>query len=248
MSVTDDIHGSRRSNDKTRQPRRRPIRSFVRREGRLTRAQSRALEELWPRYGIDHPGGRLDLVELFGREAPHTLEVGFGNGDVLFRHASQHPERDFLGIEVHRPGVGRLLNRLAGNDLDNVRVLCADAVEVLCDRLPPGSLDACWIFFPDPWPKKRHHKRRLIQPVFAAALAGILKPGGIIHLATDWPDYADHMLSVMDNVEDLQNVSGKGRYADRPEWRPPTRFELRGRERGHAVYDLIYRKRESPAT
>lgn len=245
MSVTDDIRKSDTTRDRGRPAHRRPIRSFVRREGRLTPAQARALRELWPIYGVDHPGAILDPIELFGRRAPLTLEIGFGNGEALLSAARAYPERDYLGVEVHRPGVGRLLNRLHAEKLGNVRVICADAVEVLRDRVRPETFDACWIFFPDPWPKKRHHKRRLIQPEFATTLVAALRDGGILHLATDWEDYAEHMLEVLDNTSALSNTAGRSRYAERPEWRPETRFERRGQIRGHKVFDLIYRKVEA---
>lgn len=225
-----------------REDKQRRIRSFVRREGRLTPAQARALQELLPRYGVEHPGPAIEPRAIFGREAPLTMEIGFGNGEALLSAARAHPERDFLGIEVHRPGVGRLLNGLAETGTENVRVVCADAAEVVRDRLPEACLDACWVFFPDPWPKKRHHKRRLIQPQFASALASRLKPGGILHLATDWTDYAEHMLEVLDAEPLLVNAAGPGHYAPRPEWRPETRFETRGARRGHAVHDLIYHR------
>lgn len=221
----------------------RLVRSFVRREGRLTPAQARALEELYPVYGLEHPGPLLEPAALFCRDAPLTLEIGFGNGEALLAEAAAHPERDYLGIEVHRPGVGRVLNQLRERDLENVRVICADAVEVLGDRLPAGCLDACWIFFPDPWPKKRHHKRRLVQAPFLGLLADKLRPGGIVHAATDWTDYAEWMREALDASPALQNTASAGEFAGRPAWRPETRFERRGQARGHEVYDLIYRKR-----
>ena len=236
--ITEDTSaGTPRREDKQRR-----IRSYVRREGRLTRAQARALRELLPRYGIGHPGPGLEPEAIFGRRAPLTLEIGFGNGEALLSAARAHPERDYLGVEVHRPGVGRLLNGLAEAALENVRVICADAAEVVRDRLPDDCLDACWIFFPDPWPKKRHHKRRLIQPGFAHALASRLKAGGILHLATDWTDYAEHMLEVLDAEPLLVNTAGRGRCSERPEWRPETRFEARGARRGHPVHDLVYER------
>lgn len=238
---TDSRHAG---NESGRRPaHHRPVRSFVRREGRLTRAQARALDELYPVYGLDHPGPPLDPAAVFGREAPLTLEIGFGNGEALSQAAADHPDRDYLGIEVHRPGVGRLLNDVEERALKNVRVICADAVEVVRDRLPPESLDACWIFFPDPWPKKRHHKRRLVQGAFLARLVERLKPGGIVHAATDWADYAEWMLEVFEAEPALENTEGPSRYAERPDWRPETKFERRGHARGHDVYDLIYRKR-----
>lgn len=226
-----------------RPPHHRPVRSFVRREGRLTAAQSRALEELFPRYGIDHPGPAINPAAAFGREAPLTLDIGFGNGEVLLEGAAAHPERNFLGVEVHRPGVGRLLNRIHERKLDNVRVICGDAVEVIRDRLPPACIDVCWIFFPDPWPKKRHHKRRLVQGPFLRLLAGRMRPGGIVHAATDWEDYAGWMLEAFRDEPGLENTAADGGFVPRPEWRPETKFERRGLDRGHPVHDLIFQKR-----
>ena len=224
-------------------PQHRPIRSFVRRAGRITAAQQRALNTLWPRYGVADQDALLDLNTLFGREAPRVLEIGFGNGESLTATAAAHPETDYLGIEVHRPGVGHLLKLLDEQGLANVRILCADACETLANRLSDTSLDRIQIFFPDPWPKKRHHKRRLIQPPFVALLAARLKPGGILHLATDWEHYAEHMLSVLQDENRLINTQTSAAFAPRPEDRPPTKFERRGQRLGHRVYDLIYRRR-----
>ncbi len=226
----------------------RPIRSYVRREGRMTEAQRRALAELLPRYGIAADGeGPLDFEAIFARCAPVALEIGFGAGEALAAMARAHPERDFLGIEVHRPGVGRLLRRLAEENLDNVRVMIADAKEVLAARIPDASLAAVYLFFPDPWPKKRHHKRRLVQPDFAALLSRRLAPGGLIYAATDWEDYAVQMLSVFSRTPGLENAAGAGRFAERPRERPLTRFERRGQALGHRVYDLLFRKTAHPS-
>lgn len=224
--------------------RRRPVRSYVLREGRLTPAQERALDELWPRYGLDRPaeGGRIDFAAAFGRSAPVWLEIGFGNGDALRHVAARHPGVNCVGIEVHRPGVGHLLRGLADDGLENVRVLRADAAEVLRHHVADGALARVLVFFPDPWPKKRHHKRRLVQPGFAAEVARVLAPGGIVHLATDWDDYAGHMQGVLDTEPALESTAG-GR-AERPGYRPRTRFEARGERKGHGVSDLIYRRRE----
>jgi len=221
-------------------PRRR-VRSFVRREGRLTTAQGEALERLWPRYGVA-PEGILDLPALFARRAPVTLEIGFGNGDTLLALAEQKPEEDFLGIEVHRPGVGRLLRELDNRGLTNVRVLQTDAVDILEHHLPDACLDRVLVLFPDPWPKKRHHKRRLVQPAFAALVARCLKPAGILHLATDWEDYARQMLEVMEHAPGYVNAAGPGAFSPRPPERIVTRFERRGERRGHRVRDLVYRR------
>lgn len=220
----------------------RSIRSFVRRQGRITRAQQAALAGLMPRYGLDPAQGRFDLAAIFGRNARRTLEIGFGNGGSLLALASEHPDEDFIGIEVHRPGVGRLLMDLESHKLANVRVVCGDAVEVLAHCLPDASLDAVLVYFPDPWPKKRHRKRRLVQPEFVAQIALKLKRGGGLQLATDWPDYAEHMLAVLSAHPDLVNTHGTG-YAARAPERPLTRFENRGLRLGHPVHDLVFVKR-----
>lgn len=221
----------------------RRIRSFVRREGRMTAAQRRALEVLWPRYGVDLPTGPLDLDRLYGRRAPRSMEIGFGMGDALLESAAAHPEQDFLGVEVYRPGLGHLLNRLAAAGLENVRVCGADAVDVLERSVPDAALAAVCVFFPDPWPKLRHHKRRLVQPEFAALLARKLEVGGRVYLATDWEDYAGQMLSVLGATPALCNLAGPGRYAPRPVERPLTKFERRGQRLGHGVWDLAFERR-----
>ena len=229
------------------EPQRREIRSYVRREGRMTDSQRRALDELWPRYGVEAPAGRIELAALFGRDAPVVLEIGFGDGAHLLARAGAEGQRDFLGVEVHRPGVGRVLNRAATANLANLRVACHDAVEVLRDWLEPGSLTEIVIYFPDPWPKKRHHKRRLVQPAFLALAASRLAPQGLLKLATDWAPYAEHMAATLAGEPSLRNTAGEG-AADgatvpRPAERPTTRFELRGERLGHAVADFIYEKR-----
>lgn len=222
----------------------RRIRSFVKREGRLTRAQQRALDELLPRYGIRLADGKLDLDELFGRRARRVLEIGFGNGMALAELAEQNPATDYLGIEVHRPGVGHLLQEIEKRGLANVRLSTDDAMEVLAQQIPANALDAVYLFFPDPWHKKRHHKRRIVQAEFADLIRSRLKAGGILHMATDWQDYAEHMLAIMEAAEGFMNVSGPGRYTPRPAYRPLTKFEQRGKRLGHGVWDLQYRKRE----
>ncbi len=224
---------------RTPPPVRRPVRSFVRREGRLTAGQARALDQLWPRWGLEFRGEPLDLDRAFGRRAPRHLEIGFGRGESLLALAAAHPERDYLGIEVHRPGVGSLLLRLEQNGIDNVRIVCADAAEVLARGIPPGSLERVLLWFPDPWPKKRHHKRRLVQPAFADRVAAVLQPGGCWHLATDWEDYARHMMAVLEAHPAFTNPAGPGRCSPRGE-RPPTKYEQRGRRLGHGVWDLVY--------
>ncbi|HEV2111363.1 MAG TPA: tRNA (guanosine(46)-N7)-methyltransferase TrmB [Gammaproteobacteria bacterium] len=216
----------------------RRIRSFVLRQGRMTHAQNRALDELLPKYVL--PAGTPDLTALFGRDARRSLEIGFGNGETLAELARRHPDEDFLGAEVHRPGVGRLLNTLEAGRLTNVRVACEDAVRLCSEQLPDACLDAILIYFPDPWPKKRHHKRRLLQPEFAALLARKLRPGGRLHFATDWEDYAEQALAVLVACPGLENTTFG--YASRPAERPETHFEQRGLKLGHAVFDLVFRR------
>ena len=223
---------------------RRPLRSFVLREGRMTDAQRRAIDELWPRFGADGGEGRpLDLGASFAEDRPVFLEIGFGNGEALLELAARHPQHNYLGVEVHRPGIGHLLLQLARHDLSNVRLVRRDAVEVLRDALAPASLAGAYLLFPDPWPKQRHRKRRLLQPDFVHLLARVLRPGGIFHAATDWEDYAMHMLEVMSAADGLfVNGAGEGRFSPRPPDRPLTRFERRGRRRGHGVWDLVFRR------
>lgn len=211
----------------------------MRRDGRITHSQQRALDELLPRYGIPLDGV-LDLDRVFGRPAPRTLEIGFGNGASLAQMASLAPERDFLGIEVHRPGVGHLLLEIERYALANVRVICADAVEILERHVAPASLDRVLLFFPDPWPKTRHHKRRILQPVFVALIHDRLKPGGVFHMATDWQQYAEQMLAVMEAAPGFRNSAGPGQYAAKPDYRPETKFERRGLRLGHGVWDLVF--------
>lgn len=227
----------------------RTIRSFVRREGRLTIGQQRALDALWHRYGIDNAATPLDLDALFGRAAPRILEIGFGNGASLAQMAAAQPQCDYLGIEVHRPGVGALLLQIEELQLANIRVICDDAVEVLRQCIADDSLDRVQLFFPDPWHKRRHHKRRILQPEFAALIQRKLKPGGVFHLATDWKDYARHMLAVMSAAPGFGNQAGAGQYAPRPDSRPLTKFETRGQRLGHGAWDLLFEKvRNAPQT
>jgi len=221
----------------------RSIRSFVTRAGRITAAQQRALETLWPQYGLDYREEPLALTALFGREAPCTLEIGFGNGANLVALARAHPQRHYLGVEVHRPGVGRLLLALEQEALTNVRVVCHDAVEVLERQIAPGSLAEVLILFPDPWPKKRHHKRRLIQPAFIALAERALAAGGVLRLATDWQPYALEMLAHLGAAPGLRNLAADGGFVARPAERTPTRFELRGTRLGHEVWDLAFARR-----
>lgn len=221
---------------------RRPIRSFVLRAGRMTAAQSRALEQHWPRYGIEPGSEPLDLPQLFGRDASRTLEIGFGNGDNLLALAAAHPEQDFIGAEVHPPGVGHLLHKAAEAGLGNLRVSRQDAVDLLRDRIGPESLDTILVLFPDPWHKKRHHKRRLVNVGFAELAASRLKPGGTLQLATDWTPYAEWMVEALDAAANLRNRSVDGTYVPRNPGRLRTRFEARGERLGHAVHDLCYER------
>lgn len=219
----------------------RAIRSFVLRQGRVTAAQQRAIDELLPRYGIPYAPQPLDLDRAFGRSAPRFLEIGFGMGETTAQIAAAHPQNDYLGIEVHSPGVGSLLKRIGELGLTNIRIIQHDAVEVIEHMLAPRSLDGAHIFFPDPWPKKRHHKRRLVQPPFVALLVSRLKAGGYVHLATDWFDYAEQMLAVLSAEPLLENTADG--YSPRPAWRPQTKFESRGVKLGHGVWDIVFRKR-----
>ncbi|HET7932310.1 MAG TPA: tRNA (guanosine(46)-N7)-methyltransferase TrmB [Rhodanobacteraceae bacterium] len=219
---------------------RRSIRSFVLREGRITPAQQRAFDEHWQRFGVDYSGAPRDLDTLFGRHAPRVLEIGFGNGEALAWSAAHDSARDYLGIEVHRPGVGRLMNALAETDIGNVRLYRHDAVEVLRDEIPPAALAEVRIWFPDPWHKKRHHKRRLVQPAFVELLAARVQPGGLLHLATDWPEYALHMREILTRQPAWQLRDGESGESRRPAWRIETRFERRGIALGHPVTDLLY--------
>lgn len=218
----------------------RTIRSFVLRQGRLTKGQQHALKTVWPLYGIDQSDALLDFQDLFGRDAPITLEIGFGNGDSLAEMAKAAPERDFIGIEVHRPGVGRLLHLVNEYKLTNVRVINDDAVEVLKNRIPKHSLDRIQLFFPDPWHKKKHNKRRIVQETFLQQVHPLLKSEGIFHLATDWEPYAEHMSDIMEASPNFQSISNTP-FSERPEYRPLTKFENRGIKLGHGVWDLLYK-------
>jgi len=207
----------------------------------MTDAQERAWRELWPRFGLEAGDEPIDLPMVFGRDAPRTLEIGFGNGETLLALAAAHPERDFVGIEVHRPGVGHLMLRADQAGLTNLRVICRDAVEVLQHCIPEASVDEILLYFPDPWPKKRHHKRRIVQPGFVALVARRLKQGGTFRMATDWEHYAWQMLEVASACPTLRNESAEG-FGPRPESRPVTRFERRGQRLGHGVWDLAFRR------
>jgi len=219
----------------------RPIRSFVLRQGRLSDAQARFLSQKMPEIGIPYVHERVDLNALFGRQAPKVVEIGFGMGDATAKIAQHLPDTDFVGIEVHSPGVGNLCKLIDTEGIGNLRIIQHDAMEVMEEMIAPDSLDGVHVFFPDPWPKKRHHKRRLIQPAFVALLASRLKPGGYLHCATDWEEYAEQMLEVLGDEPSLQNTADA--YAPRPDYRPLTKFESRGLRLGHGVWDLVFRRR-----
>jgi len=218
-----------------------PIRSFVLRQGRVSNAQRRAVDTLLSVHGIAYAPGALDFETAFGRRAPTVLEIGFGMGETTAQIAQAHPENNYLGIDVHTPGVGSLLKLIAERGLTNLRLIQHDAVEVLEHMIAPGTLAGAHIFFPDPWPKKRHHKRRLIQPAFVALLASRLTPGAYLHAATDWQEYAEQILAVFAAEPGLANTSPG--YAPRPDYRPQTKFESRGLKLGHGVWDIIFRRK-----
>ena len=222
--------------------RQRAIRSFVLRQGRQTQGQKRAFELHWPTYGLDYRGELRDFTLEFPRSAPLVLEIGFGNGEQLLFAAEQEASRNFIGVEVHGPGVGRLLNGLADIAASNVRVYQHDAVEVLRDEIATASLSEVRIYFPDPWHKKRHNKRRLIQPAFVALLCDKLMPGGVLHLASDWENYLEQMWDVCDGEPRLCNRAGPRGSLPRPPWRRQTHFETRGQNLGHGVWDLLYER------
>jgi len=221
--------------------RQRHIRSFVLRQGHLSTAQRRAVDTLLPRYGIPYAARPMDLEHAFGRSAPKILEIGFGMGDSTATIAAAHPEIDYLALEVHTPGVGNLLKLIDAQQINNIRIIQHDAVEVLRDMIPDASLDGVHIFFPDPWHKARHHKRRLIQSPFIEKLVQKLKPGGYIHAATDWQEYAEQILDVLNREQQLENTAPD--YAPRPEYRPLTKFEQRGIRLGHGVWDIVFRRK-----
>lgn len=219
---------------------RRSIRSFVRRSGRMTASQQKAVDELWPRYGIPAPSGVLDLRRLFGRNAPTVLEIGFGNGESLTQQAVERPDTNFLGIEVHEPGIGHCLIRIRDLGLENVRLLRHDAIEILEHSLAPGSLQRINLYFPDPWPKKRHHKRRIVQPAFVALCARALGPGGTLHIATDWANYAEHIDETVSANPAFRCQAYREHDGDAPLERTRTKFEQRGQRRGHRIHDWIF--------
>lgn len=230
------------SEDQAEHKHMRTVKSFVLRAGRMTEGQQKAMESQWPAMGLDIEQGLLDFTEVFGREAPVVLEIGFGMGDSLVEMAKDQPEKNYIGIEVHRPGVGRLMNNAEKEGLQNIRVFCHDAIEVLDQCIPDASLSCIQLFFPDPWHKKRHHKRRIVQPEFAQTLRKKLKVGGVFHMATDWENYAEHMMEVMSVADGYKNQAGDGQYSPQPEWRPVTKFQKRGERLGHGVWDLMFEK------
>ena len=223
-------------------PKRREIKSFVLRQGRMTAGQQRGMDECWDKWGLKLEDGPLDMAAVFGREAPVVFEIGYGMGLSLVTMAGAESEKNFIGVEVHRPGVGSLLNESATVGLTNVRTFNDDAVEVLKQCIPDGSLSRVQIYFPDPWHKKRHNKRRLVQPEFIDLLRPKLKIGGVIHLATDWENYAEQMMEVMSDAEGFKNMEGPQEYSLRPEFRPLTKFEKRGQRLGHGVWDLLFER------
>ena len=218
------------------------IRSFVIRSGRMTDGQRAAFANHWSIYGLDLTDGRINASEVFARSAALVVEIGFGMGDSLHQMCLEQPDSNFIGIEVHTPGVGRLMNRAYETDLNNLRVYLADAKDVLAECIPDESVDRIQIYFPDPWHKQKHQKRRLVQPSFIAHITPKLRRGGILHLATDWQHYAEQMLRVMEAENAYQNIQGEGLYSERPAWRPETKFERRANRLGHGVWDLIYKK------
>ncbi len=218
------------------------MRSFVLRGGRLTEGQKRAMDEFWPRFGIDKGNLLLDFKTLFGNDAPVIMEIGFGNGDATWQMAQACPAENYIGVEVHQPGVGHLLLKMKQHGIENIRIVSEDAVEFLRERVAEESLDGVRIYFPDPWPKKRHNKRRIIQPALIALLASRMRPGALLHLATDWEPYAAYMLDVMQSSDGFVNLSPTGDFCAQPEWRPRTKYEKRGEGLGHQVRDLLFKK------
>jgi len=218
------------------------IKSFALRQGRLSQAQQKAIDTLWPTFGLEVNNTLLDFTQVFNREAPTIVEIGFGMGKSLAEMAEANPDQNYIGIDVHRPGVGALLRLIDEKGLTNVRVFNHDAIEVLEQCIPKNSLAGLYLFFPDPWHKKRHHKRRILQPEFAQSITQHLKIGGHFHMATDWENYAEHMMEVMSAAPNYRNSAGENAYTPRPEYRPLTKFEQRGQRLGHGVWDLIFER------
>lgn len=221
---------------------RRDIRSFVIRGGRITDAQQKAFGLYWPVYGLQLRDGLVNVQQLFGNNRPVVLEIGYGMGDSLLAMAQQQAEHNYIGIEVHPPGVGRLVNEAGKLALANLKTYCADAIDVLTDCIPPASLTRVQLYFPDPWHKKRHHKRRIVQPEFVTLVASRLQEGGIFHLCTDWTPYGEQMLEILQGCPLLKNLSPTATYVEQPTWRPETKFERRGERLGHDVHDLLFQK------
>lgn len=217
----------------------RPILSYVLREGRMTPAQKKALEAAWPLYGLEFNKTSLDLDKIFGRHAPRILEIGSGMGDATTQMADKHRDNDYLAVEVHRPGIGSLIRRIKEYNLSNIRLISHDIVDILKYQLPENSIDCIYIFFPDPWPKKKHHKRRLISASLLPLINRALKSHGRMFIATDWKDYAEQIVELISNEPNIINLAGNNKYAPRPEWRPMTKFENRGLSKGHRVYDFV---------
>lgn len=238
MSMIDDELNSQGANERPH----RAIKSFVMRAGRMTEGQQRGLDQGWPKYGIEPSAGLQDFDQLFARQALRTFEIGFGMGQATLEMAAAAPDEDFIGVEVHRPGVGALLNGMLTQNLSNIRVYSCDALEVLRDCVADVSLDRVLLFFPDPWHKARHHKRRIVQPAWAQLVRQKLKIDGVLHMATDWEAYAEHMLEVMNVQPGYRNLAEDGRYVPRPEERPVTKFERRGERLGHGVWDLKFQR------
>jgi tRNA (guanine-N7-)-methyltransferase len=238
MTDSTEQHGEQADNNTYM----RKIRSFVLREGRLTKGQQHALDTYWPDYGLTYQTTAYDLTAVFGRNSATVLEIGFGMGKSLVQMAKAAPEKNFIGIEVHRPGVGACLSEAVAQQVKNLKVFEHDAVEILEHSIADNSVDTVQLFFPDPWHKKRHHKRRIVQAEFVQLLRRKLKPGGVFHMATDWENYAEHMLQVMLSADGFSNVSADNTYVARPEHRPLTKFEQRGQRLGHGVWDLMFKK------
>jgi tRNA (guanine-N7-)-methyltransferase len=222
--------------------RKKSIRSYVVRAGRMTDGQRNAFDTSWPTYGLKLEDGAIDTDAVFGRTGPKVLEIGFGMGDSLLQMAAAEPETDFIGIEVHPPGVGTLMNTAKAEGISNLRVYLADANDVLEECFASQSIDRLQLYFPDPWHKKKHNKRRIVQPQFVQLVREKLRPGGVLHMATDWEHYAEQMLETLDAAEGFENIAGIGQYSSRPDYRPMTKFEKRGERLGHGVWDLIYKK------
>ena len=222
----------------------RRIKSYVLREGRLTTGQERAIKELWPVWGVEYQEALINPAVLFNRDnAPLTVEIGFGMGKSLVEMAGNAPERNFIGIEVHTPGIGACLADIRDHEITNLRIVHHDAVEVFNNMIPDGSVDTLQLYFPDPWHKARHHKRRIVKQEFLDMVIPKLKQGGVIHMATDWENYAEQMLEVLSGDARMENMSADGTYVPRPDFRPLTKFELRGQRLGHGVWDLMFRKK-----